>query len=198
MTTSSGTCLAVRHRSGAALFQEWCHHDSLPQGPRKTLSGPSIQPQKSRRQARGVPPRLEEADSVADEDLLPVEHVDSRRPEVTPCVAHARGVCVLDLVSWLFVCCGEKADPIGNELATLVADVRSFSRNGGKVLSSLDDRFWSALGHPGMEKFRDQQRSVIVWPVDFSRKACLKPEMYHVWKGAPTCTSQKCLRPASR
>ena len=97
------TCLAVRHRSRAALSQEWCHHDSSPQDPRKTLSDPSIQPQKSRRQARNLPPGSrkpdlarastnheaaktdlkettklgQRADSVADEDLLPVEHVPS-------------------------------------------------------------------------------------------------------------------------
>ena len=57
LTTSSGTCLAVRHRARAALFQEWCHKDSLPQGPRKTRSDPQSQ--------------------VADEDLVPVQHVPS-------------------------------------------------------------------------------------------------------------------------
>ena len=57
LTTSSETCLAVRHRSKGALFQERYHHDSLPQSPRMTLTDPSIQPQKSRRQVRNVLPR---------------------------------------------------------------------------------------------------------------------------------------------
>ena len=39
-----------------------------------------------------------------------------------------RDVCVLDLVTSLIVCCDEKADRIEKELATLVADLRSFSR----------------------------------------------------------------------
>ena len=42
-TTSSGTSLAVRHRTRAALFQEWCHHHSLPHSPRKALSDLQIQ-----------------------------------------------------------------------------------------------------------------------------------------------------------
>ena len=54
-------------------------------------------------------------------------------------------LCVLGVAS-LFVYCCQKADPIEKELATLVADLRSFSRNGVEVLSSPHDRFWSALG----------------------------------------------------
>ena len=42
--TSSGACLAVRHRARAALLQEWCHRiDSLPHSARKALSDPHIQ-----------------------------------------------------------------------------------------------------------------------------------------------------------
>ena len=68
---------------------------------------------------------------------------------------------VLDLVSSLFVYCGEKAYPIENVLATLVADLRSFSRKGVEVLSSPEDRFWSVLGGNtilDVEEFRDEQR----------------------------------------
>ena len=46
-------------------------------------------------------------------DKLPEESL------VTP-----RDVCVLDLVSALFVFCGEKAEGIEQELATLLADLR--------------------------------------------------------------------------
>uniref|UniRef100_A0A7S1ACU6 PH domain-containing protein n=1 Tax=Noctiluca scintillans TaxID=2966 RepID=A0A7S1ACU6_NOCSC len=188
------------------------------------------------------------ADSVADEDFPPVEHVPSdfdtflvrmpsaqeisavRTPRVQevpqapstlsipgsrtvagPRLLHVwrdglhtfvadklpeeslvtqRDVFVLDLVSSLYVYCGEKADPIERELATLVADLRSFSRNGVEVLSSPDERFWSSLGGKSIldaEEFRDEQSSVRVWPVDFSREAgrpsqCLKPEIFHVWR----------------
>ena len=93
-------------------------------------------------------------------------------------------MCVLDLVSSLFVHCGEKADPIKKELATLVADLRSFSRNGVEVLSSPDDSFWSAFRRTtilNVEEFRDEQSSVRVWSVDFSREAG-RPEMFHVWR----------------
>ena len=94
----------------------------------------------------------------------------------------------MDLVVSLFVYCGEKAGLIDKELATLLADLRSFSRNGVEVLSSPDDGFWSALGSNtilDVEEFRDKQSSVRVWPLDFFRKAgraaqCLKPEMFHV------------------
>ena len=68
LTTRSETCLAVRHRARAALCQEWCHQDSQPQGPRKTLSDPKI--------------------SGAGEDLLPVEHVPSDFSKTISC-AHA-------------------------------------------------------------------------------------------------------------
>ena len=47
-----------------------------------------------------------------------------------------RNVCVSNLVSSLFVYCGEITDPIENELATLVLNLRSFSQNG--VESSVE------------------------------------------------------------
>ena len=82
-------------------------------------------------------------------------------------------------MSWtLFLCavsfnCGEKAEGIEQELATLLADLRSFSRNGVEVLSSPDDRFWSALGgntnHE--EEFRDELSFLRVWPVIASHSA---------------------------
>ena len=80
-----------------------------------------------------------------------------------------KGTWVLDLVVSLFVYCGEKADPIENELATLLADLRSFLGTGVEVLSSPDDGFWSALGGNtilDVGEFRDEQSSV-----SLSRKA---------------------------
>ena len=77
----------------------------------------------------------------------------------------------MDLVASLFVYWSEKADLIEEELATLVADLRSFSQDGVEVLSSPDDGFWSALeAAPDAEEFRDEQSFVRVWPVDFSRE----------------------------
>ena len=81
-----------------------------------------------------------------------------------------RDVCILDLDSSLFVYCGEKADPIGKELATLLADIRSFLGTGVQVLSSPDNRFCSALRCNtilNVEVFRDEQSSVRVWPRGF-------------------------------
>ena len=97
-------------------------------------------------------------------------------------------VCVLYLFFSLVV---DGGDPIENELATLAANIRSFSRNGVEVLSNPDDRFWSALGdthNPGRGGIPRKQSSVRVWPVGFSREAgrpaqCLKTEMFNVWRG---------------
>ena len=66
----------------------------------------------------------------------------------------------------LFVYCGEEADHIEKELATLLADLRSFSRNGVEVLSIPDDKSWSALGGnttQDVEEVRDEQSSLRVW-----------------------------------
>ena len=91
-----------------------------------------------------------------DADKLPEESL------VTP-----RYVCVLDLVSALFVYCGEKAESIKQELATLLADLRSFSRNGVEVLASPDDRNTIL----DVEEFRDELRFLRVWPVVASHSA---------------------------
>ena len=115
-----------------------------------------------------------------------------------------RDVCVRDLHSPLFVHCGEKDDPIEKELATLLADLRYFLWNGVEVLSSQDDRFWSAVGRNAIlnvEEFRDEQSSVRVWSMDFFRKngrpaQFLKPEMFYVWCKASTCSIAEVVAPS--
>ena len=116
----------------------------------------------------------------------------------------SKGTCVSYTFFFSLVVYG--GDPIENELATLAANIRSFSRNGVEVLSNPGDRFWSALGdthNPGRGGIPRKQSSVRVWPFGFSREAGrpaqgLKTEMFNVWRGLSTCTSQKWLRPASR
>ena len=92
-------------------------------------------------------------------------------------------VCVLDLVSALFVYCGERAEGVEQELAMLLADLRSFSRNGVEVLVGP----WRQH-HPGRGGIPRRAE----FPKGLARDRlaqCLKPEMFHVWREASTCTS---------
>ena len=123
---------------------------------------------------RGHQEHRESGESASAINIVDFRFADCQKPEVTSRgnFRHTKGTCV----SWTLIlrCSFTVARrPAPSKRNSLVVDLRFFSWDGVEVLSSPNDRFWSALGGNTIlhvEEFPDEQISVRVCPVDFSRK----------------------------